>query len=384
MYESRRLSDGEALECLAGIRLLERKGLLVPGVIKQAIQEFVDRHPEATPTLVKDFFEEWLKNKTYTTTSRETVFSAKSKIRAFINLHGDKPLVSITQQDCENFCYDHRVSKTTQGNRVGYLKDFFSYEQDMGKIGAETTSHPCYRLRKPKRIQDSEDKIPWSLEDFETLLRFSLENEDRYHATAHLLIGAYAGVRMNEMRLLRFETNGVDIERGEIYIPARIAKTKSSRIIQMHPSLRIALKRLESRSRSKPRKYCRKDALRPTDPKSAVYYPKHIKKFRSMLHLPLSEGGANLPIIDEGGLVKKDSKGVVHTTGPSAWLKNGLRSGFATYYYMLTGSAEQTAKIMGHSEGLNVFFNHYRRMAREGDGEKFFQIAEKVFNDVLG
>lgn len=382
IYESRRLNDAESLECLAGIKLLEKHNLLFSGVITSAFEEYVMRHPESNPTTVGIFFEEWLKYKEATTTSPQTVFSAKSKIRAFINKHLEKPLTEITQRECEEFCFDSQISRTTQGNRLGYLKDYFSYAQDLGKIGSEKSAHPCIRLKKPKTINTFEDKVPWSLSDFEKLLRFSLENEDLYFATAHLLIGGYAGVRMNEMRQLKFEKNGVDLDRGEIYISATVAKTKASRIIPMHPSLLSSLTRLRDRPRAKPRKFCR-EVPRPTDLGSSVFSPKLMDSFRSMLPLPSEEGGASLPIVDEGGAVRKDSLGREFITSPSSWIKNGLRSSFATYHYMLGGSAERTAQLMGHSQGLNVFFNHYRRMAREDDGKRFFEIAERVFDEVL-
>jgi hypothetical protein len=57
-----------------------------------------------------------------------------------------------------------------------------------------------------------------------------------------------------------------------------------------------------------------------------------------------------------------------------------MRHSFATYAYEMTKNAAHVAAEMGH-QGTDVFFRHYRAMARPGDGTEFFKIEPKQDGD---
>ena len=85
-----------------------------------------------------------------------------------------------------------------------------------------------------------------------------------------------------------------------------------------------------------------------------------------------------MPILDLGGAVHTSKNKTITVTGPSAWRDNGLRASFATYHFERGNDARTTAVMMGHTGGLDVFFNHYRVLANKGDGDAFFAIVDQV------
>jgi hypothetical protein len=76
--------------------------------------------------------------------------------------------------------------------------------------------------------------------------------------------------------------------------------------------------------------------------------------------------------------------GFKNKKGKSTWPINGMRHSFGTYHYALHGDATKTAKELGHKEGDQVLFDHYRALATKAQGEAYFGILPgKQANDVL-
>ncbi|MBQ7252776.1 MAG: hypothetical protein IJS32_09285 [Kiritimatiellae bacterium] len=59
--------------------------------------------------------------------------------------------------------------------------------------------------------------------------------------------------------------------------------------------------------------------------------------------------------------------------GLADWPKDCLRHSFATYAYERDKNAAAVAADMGHA-GTDVFFRHYRALAKPGDGKEFFAL----------
>ena len=374
-YEARRLTDADATAALRAIIILEQADRYAPEILVRAVEEWLGRHPEANPTTIKEYFQKWIEDKKAEGVEELTWKSAESKLMAFVSQHGNKPITAITEADCREYVDDAK-SAITKRHRVGYLQDFFRSAQRDRKLAIQPEASPAFGLRRPRKPQKNDD-LPWSCENFERLLRFAYETEDIYHMTATILIGAYAGVRDREMLQLPFGGLKIDIDRidprrtksvvdidaGIIFLGADITKNKEARTITMIPELQTALKILrETKNACKPGS--RVGKLSPS-------------KFRRRLLKPTEEGGAGIPPQNPGGVQHADRNGRQYTTKPTAWNKNGLRASFASYHSQLH-PAEETSRIMGHTEGLEIFFSHYARFANRADAEAFFGIAKKV------
>ena len=380
---SRDLSEAERIEAAEGILKLEDKGIYSLGIIIKAVEEFIRRNPESTPKSVGKLFEDWIFYKTKTKRCRrKTINTCKTCLRKFVDEYGNKPVTTITREECYHYIYD-ASHPTTQRHRYSNLMDLFNFAQKEGRIGPDRDAHPLWNITKPipaDKDSDEENKVPWSIEDFEKLLRYAIRTEDEFHCTAYILLGAYAGVRNSELLKLRFCRQEIDIDSGIVRIKKTISKTRAKRTFEMHPDLQAALKILRDRPRAKPRKHGR-ELPRPTDDDSKVVVdtPTRLKGFRQKLHLSIDDGGAGLPFVTEGNKLHRDKLGVIRKTQPSAWIPNGLRTSFATYHDELTQDKNATARVMGHSANLNVFDNHYRMLCDPGDGKKFFDLIRKVF-----
>lgn len=374
---ARRITAGESVDAVEAIDLLLKAGFKGSGMLQKVAEDYIARHPEAVPTTVREFFRTWIDLKVQRDRRGDTIRSAKNTFGSFLRLHGDKPLTSIRLADIEAFVFDPALpNATTRRGRGTVVRNFFNNAQTRGLIGSEAKDHPCFGLVLPDAPEGEPD--PWPLNDFETLLQFALKTEDQFRCTAYILLGGYTGIRTEELFRLRFGRGQIDIDEGLITVSPKVAKKRRQRVIDMVPELQVALKALRDRIHVWPKHW--RPLPRPTDSDSKVVSRKLLIDFKAALRMPVDEGGAGLPIVDEGGKIHRAKNGKVTLTQPSAWHDNGLRASFATYHFERDNDARLTSAIMGHTGSLDVFFSHYRALATKGDGKRYFAIAPKVFN----
>jgi integrase len=60
--------------------------------------------------------------------------------------------------------------------------------------------------------------------------------------------------------------------------------------------------------------------------------------------------------------------------GFKKWDSNAMRHSFGSYHYALHGNALETARQMGHSQGDEVLFTHYRSLASKDSAQAYFSI----------
>lgn len=372
----REISESEMLDATEALELLSKAGLVKGGILRITAEYFIARHPEAVPTTVRQFYENWINAKEELGRRYHTLSSAKSTMTTFLKRWGECPMVEINFNDhIRPFVFDPAIpNHTTRRGRGVVITNFFNMAQKRGIIGADPMDHPCFALELPPKPEMEPD--PWSVSEFKTLLAYAWATEDVYHTTAYIALGGLAGVRTEELSRLRFGPGGVDIDKGTIRITADKSKKRRARLIDMEPGLQRILKALRDRPRVR-LKYCR-PFPRPGDDGAKVYSKKLLLRFKEGIRTPLSEGGAGMEILDEGGDIHTSKNKTTTFTSPSAWRDNGLRSAFATYHFERCKVAEKTAAIMGHTSGLNVFFHHYRVMAENGDGNAYFAVPDQV------
>ena len=57
-----------------------------------------------------------------------------------------------------------------------------------------------------------------------------------------------------------------------------------------------------------------------------------------------------------------------------AWKKNAMRHSFGSYHFALHGDSIKTSNELGHRQGDNVLFDHYRALASKETAQKYFNI----------
>jgi len=198
-----------------------------------------------------------------------------------------------------------------------HLSAFFSFCEKSGWI----TSNPAKRIRRFKTPEPPKGVL--SIADTEKLLKSAAENAPLL--IPYLAIGLFAGLRPGELMRIKASSLMGD----HIRLSGEDTKTANARTVKIRPNLAQWL---------------------------TAYPPKtFIASIRSTSKM--------LKAIAE--LAKK-----AEVTIP----KDGLRHSFATYAYEQEKNAAVIASEMGHA-GTDVFFRHYRALARPGDGKLFFDIA---------
>jgi hypothetical protein len=57
------------------------------------------------------------------------------------------------------------------------------------------------------------------------------------------------------------------------------------------------------------------------------------------------------------------------------WKKNAMRHSFGTYHFAFYSDSIKTSNELGHKQGDNVLFEHYRALATKKQAEAYFSIV---------
>lgn len=376
----RELAEHEAIASIRALDMLHAAGFIGSDFLTKAVEEWIRRHPQANPTTVREFYLVWISLKEKRDRRDRTLLSAKSAFKPFLKLYGDVSLPDVTIDQIESVVFDPAIpNPTTRRGRGIVIRNFFNEAAKRRLIGQNPTDNPCYALELPEKPETEPD--PWTVDEYRKLLRFAWITEDQFHATAYVAIGGQAGLRTEELHRLRFNKDGIDIDRGIIRVPKDAAKKRRARNIVMDPGLQRLLIALRNRERVR-LKHVR-PLPRPTDAGSRVYSPKLLCKFKQALLVPVENGGAGFPVLDLGGQQHVSKNGKVTVTGPSAWRDNGLRAAFATFDFERGNDARSTAAKMGHTGSHSVFYDHYFTLAQKGEGAVFFAISDGILADII-
>jgi integrase len=159
----------------------------------------------------------------------------------------------------------------------------------------------------------------------------------------------FCGIRTGEVSRLEWtEVHWLD-PKPYVHIPAGKAKKRQIRHVEIPPN---ALAWLQ---------VCNPPAAGRIDPKSALTYAKRFGRISKL-----------------AGIGKKDASG----EWVSDWESNDTRHSFGSYDYALHGDAIRTARLMGHKQGDDVLFAHYRSLVTKEEAEKYFGLAPDSSDNV--
>lgn len=165
-------------------------------------------------------------------------------------------------------------------------------------------------------------------------------NEPGMLATTVLRL--FCGIRTGEVTRLEWpEVHWLE-ERPYVHIPAGKAKKRQIRHVEIPAN---ALEWL---------KLCDPAAKGRIDPKSPLTYAKRFGRIAKL-----------------AGIGEENAKG----EWLSDWESNDTRHSFGSYHYAMHGDAIKTAREMGHKQGDEVLFAHYRSLVTKAEAEKYFRLV---------
>jgi integrase len=229
----------------------------------------------------------------------------------------DPQITTVSKDDIQRIL-DRQAWKPL--NRRNYLRDWsmlFRYAIKHDYL-ATNPIDKIERTRVPRQVPEI-----YTVDEAEQLLRIA--RDELFPILPFLCIGLFAGVRVEELRRLRWEM----IDDEFIAIPSSVAKQGGEpRNIPIAPNLAQWLK------------ICREDIgdVAPGHP---------VRWWTDRLY-------------SRAGFRKR----------------NALRHSFASYYLAYTDSPEKTQLALGQ-QTPSVLFKHYRQVVRRADADRYFNLSPK-------
>ncbi|MCX6873401.1 MAG: site-specific integrase [Verrucomicrobia bacterium] len=137
-------------------------------------------------------------------------------------------ILGITSSDLDAWLRGFKLSAGSRNAMLACVKVLFSYARSQNCLPAEQMTAP-EQLKKVKVTHD--DVAVFSPDEMQSILHAA-----PMHLIPILAIGAFAGIRMDEIN--RLDWSAFDLERGMIELRAGQAKTASRRIIPITDNLR--------------------------------------------------------------------------------------------------------------------------------------------------
>ena len=290
--------------------------------LQQAVEFYVEHHEEAlagvSEAITVGFaIDEVVKNMGRTEKRDRTIQSARSTLKMLFQ-DISTPVGSYATTDLQARLDQHGAGKSaqTRKNYVTYIKQLFGYCMKLDWIDSD----PSLALDKPV----VEQKLPefMTVDGVGSLLR-SVDGEPRLQ----LLLGFFAGIRPEEIKRLKWKA--IDVEQQTITIGAEVAKTRRIRHVTIADNLAAWLG--------------------------------HYQAFADELVCPYFDTNNEIRrrAVTELGLY---------------WPADCARHTFATMHFAAYKDAAETAAELGHSNGLDVFYNHYRGLATKPDADLYWGI----------
>jgi len=163
-----------------------------------------------------------------------------------------------------------------------------------------------------------------------------------------LAVQFFAGLRPGEANGLKWEN--INFDERFIRVTPESSKVRAARIVDINDALLAWL--LPYR--------------RPSGPigittKSQFSYYMTKKKV-------ISEAGEKKGIISEAGIT---------------WIQDGPRKTFATMHFATYQDAGKTAAILGHVNGADVLYKHYRGLATQKEAAQYWKIRPEATGGAL-
>ncbi len=244
---------------------------------------------------------------------------------------GVRSVSSITTEECAAWIHgSNGTAASTLRKRRVMLSGLFAFGQRIGVI----ETNPAHKVKSPRGAAVETVGILTPAESRAYLLAVATLSPALLPLEAICLFG---GLRRAEAE--RLDWSAVQIERGFIEVSAGIAKTRSRRLVDVEPALRVILE--------------------PLAKASGPLLPANARRLR------------NRAMKAAGWLGDKYGSGTaIEDARP--WPENALRHSFVSYHLALYGDVARTELQAGHDR--KVLFAHYRELVTKDAAEEFWAV----------
>lgn len=288
--------------------------------LRDVVTDYLARHEKAKNSIrIDDAIYEFIDTKTAAGKSARYLQDLRSRCNRFGDEFGERTMADIDVATVESWLEGLKVSAVTRNNFRRVLSVFFGWGVKRGFC----VSNPVAEAERAKEVAERVEIF--TAGDLRMILSAAPND-----VLPFLAIGAFAGLRSEEIRRLRWED--IDFLNGRIDVSAKVAKSAAHRYVPIRDSL--------------------KAWIQPVAKASGKVCTANIYKKLSAFRSELAEG-------KEG------------ERPPLEWKQNGMRHSFASYALAETGNAGQVALWLGHDSNKMIFKHYRERVTAEAAADWF-------------
>jgi len=270
-------------------------------------------------------------------------FSGRSK--AVVEAFGPKLLKDLTLAEVKVWLgRDESLSLRTRKNRLDVLSEILRYGNSKKYVGENVVDGLTNYDRQQLFGQESDPEPEiLSVEDARRLITAARTFDDGALLGA-VTLGLFCGLRTEE--LIRLDWDAVRLDERFVTVSPAIAKKRRIRNV--------------------------------TIPDNALEWLGLISERVGNVYRGGSFFNSFERLLRAAGFV--DSRGERNSSRQVkiVWPKNGMRHSFGSYHFALHGNSLETATLLGHRQGDNVLFDHYRALATRDRAEAYFDIRPET------
>lgn len=313
------LKSREIGEALWAIQQLEGHGV----TLREVVTEYLDRNARIKTSIrIDEAVLEFVDTKKAAGKSERYLLDLRARCNLFAESFGEKTMAEIDVAAVERWLEGIKAGAITRNNYRRVLSVFFAWGMKRGFC----TGNPAAESERAKEVSERVEIFTASE------LRVML-NAAPAHLLPFLAIGAFAGMRAEEIRRLKWED--VDFLKKRIDVRASVAKSAATRYVPMKDVLIDWIQPIAK-------------AAGDVAPVNA--YQK-LRAFRRELEQEDTEKAR--PAV--------------------AWKQNGLRHSFASYALAESDNAAQVALWLGHDSN-KMIFKHYRERVTPEAAAEWFEV----------
>jgi integrase len=269
---------------------------------------------------VNQLFDEFIANRRAKGKSEIYVRDLTTRLNRFKISMGDRIIADITSCEVDHWIQSLNVGPQTQNNFRAVLSAMWTFAVRRGYAATNV-------IQLVDKTSVVRDHIPTFSVDQLTMLLVAAP--PAYLPV--LAIGAFAGLRPEELNKLRWED--LDFQERTIRVNASAAKTRKKRFAEVPDNLRAWLE--------------------PYAGRTGPVAPPNLLKLR---------------------------RATMKAAKIEKWPQDVLRHSFATAHYAFHRDPARTAVIMGHRD-QNMLLTHYRDVMKPSEASRYWQIAPHTASD---
>ena len=294
--------------------------------LAEAARFWLRHHPEGgTAPTIEKALAEYLGAKKHRRPA--TRYELKNKLGRFCKDFPEAKVVDITADDIDDWLTKNIGTLGAKRKHLTLLHTFFGFVRRKW----DTEQNPTEKVYLDTGELDEVLPEAYSVSEVERMLMAAAAHEKTRCMVPALSIGLLAGLRPAELQELQWED--VDFGERHIRVTPQTAKRRRQRFVEMSDNL-IAW-------------------LAPYGQESGPVSPPDIT-------------------------FRRRRANVIEAAGIPRWLRDGLRHTYASYHLAMYGDANKTAMEMGHRGNADLVYQHYRKLVKKSDAERFWRIRPAV------